>query len=102
MKRLYIDLAATLAVALLLSKPASGQNDQSAPGAGLVIGTVTDVNGDAISGATVVLKEVAGDDPRVNFTNENGMFEFQDVNPGIPYQLSISAKNFENLTSEDG
>jgi hypothetical protein len=52
-------LGAALAVALLLSMPALGQNNQSVPRAALVMGTVTDVKGDAIPDATVVLKEVA-------------------------------------------
>jgi hypothetical protein len=63
------------------------------------MGTVTDVNGDAIPNATVVLKELESNDPRTIVTPENGMFEFHDVTPGIPYQLSISAKDFADWTS---
>jgi hypothetical protein len=54
------------------------------------MGTVTDVNGGAIPNATVILKEVEGNDPRTIVTTENGMFEFRDVTPGITYQLSIT------------
>ena len=63
------------------------------------MGTVTDVNGGAISHATVVLKEVADNDPRMIVTNDNGMFEFQDVTPGVPWQISISAKGFADWRS---
>jgi Carboxypeptidase regulatory-like domain len=98
-KRLFVDLGAAIAVALFLSMPALGQNNQSAPHVALVMGTVTDVNGDAIPDATVVLKEGPSNDPRVIVTNENGMFEFQDVNPGVPYELSISARDFADWTS---
>jgi Carboxypeptidase regulatory-like domain len=98
-KRLCMDLGAALAVALFLSMPALGQNDQSAPSAAIVMGTVTDVNSDPIPDATVVLKEVASNDPRVIVTSENGMFEFRDVNPAVPYKLSISAKDFADWTS---
>jgi hypothetical protein len=98
-KRLFANLGAATAVVLFLSMPALAQNNQSAPHAALVMGTVTDVNGDAIPGATVVLKEVPSKDPRVIVTNENGMFEFQDVNPGVPFELSISAKDFADWTS---
>lgn len=63
------------------------------------MGTVTDVNGDAIPDATVVLKEVEGNDPRTIVATENGMFQFNDVTPGITYQLIISAKDFANWTS---
>lgn len=99
MKRLYIDLGAALAVALVLSMPALSQNNQSAPRSATIIGTVTDVNGDVIPNATVVLKEVEGNDPRTILTAENGMFEFHDVTPGITYQLRISTKDFADWTS---
>ena len=99
MKRLFIDLYATLAAALVLSALATGQNNQAASRAATVIGTVTDVNGGAISHATVVLKEVADNDPRMIVTNDNGMFEFQDVTPGVPWQISISAKGFADWRS---
>ena len=99
MKRLYIDLGAALAVALVLSALASGQNNQAKSKTATIMGTVTDVNGDAIPNATVALKEVASNDPRTIVTTEIGMFEFHDVTPGIPYQLSISAKDFADWVS---
>jgi hypothetical protein len=95
LKRLYIDLVAALAAALVLSFPALGQISPEAPRTATVMGTITDVNGDVIPNATVVLKEVEGNDPRTILTNEDGMFEFHDVASGIPYQLSISAKDYE-------
>jgi hypothetical protein len=99
LKRLYIDLGSALAVALVLSFPALGQISQEAPRAATVMGTVTDVNGDVIPNATVVLKEVEGNDPRTILTTENGMFEVHDVTPGITYQLGISAKDYEDWIS---
>ena len=99
MKRLYIDLGATLATALVLSFPALGQISPEAPRTSTVMGTVTDVNGDVIPNATVILKEVESTDPRTLVTNGNGMFEFDDLAPGIPYQLSISAKDYEDWIS---
>ena len=99
MKRLYIDLGAAIAVALLLSFPALGQISQEAPRTATIMGTVTDINGDVIPNATVVLKEVESNDPRTILTTEKGMFEFHDVTPGIAYQLGISAKDFADWTS---
>jgi hypothetical protein len=99
LKRLYIDLGAALAVALILSVLASGQNNQAASRTATVMGTVTDVNGDAIPNATVVLKEVESNASRTIDTTENGMFEFHDVTPGITFQLSISAKDFAGWIS---
>jgi Carboxypeptidase regulatory-like domain len=99
LKRLYIDLGAALAVALFLSMPALSQSNQTASRTATVMGTVTDVNGDGIPEATVVLKEVEGNDPRTVVATENGMFQFNDLTPGITYQLSISAKDFADWTS---
>ena len=99
LKRLYIDLGAALAAALVLSFPALGQISQEAPRTATIMGTVSDVNGDVIPNATVVLKEVESNDPRTIRTTENGMFEFHDVTPDITYQLSISAKDYENWIS---
>jgi len=99
LKRVYIDLGAALAVALVLCFPALGQISQEAPRTATVMGTVTDVDGDVIQNATVVLKEVEGDDPRTILTTEKGMFEFHDVTPGITYQLNISAKDYQDWIS---
>jgi hypothetical protein len=99
LKRLYIDLAAALAVALVLSALASAQNNQATSRTATIMGTVTDVNGDAIPNATVALKEVPSNDPRTIVTTDTGMFEFHDVTPGITYQLSISAKDFADWVS---
>ena len=99
MKRLYLDLGAALGMVVVLSLPALGQITQAALRTATIMGTVTDLNGDAIPNATVVLKEVEGNDPSTIATAENGMFEFHDVTPGITYQLIISAKDFADWTS---
>ena len=99
MKRLHIDLGAVLALALFLSVPVLSQNNLSAPDTAIVMGTVTDVNGDAIPDATVILKEVESNDPRTIVATENGMFQFNEVTPGITYQLRISAKGFAHWIS---
>src|SRR5258708_11959157 len=91
--------ATVLGMALALSVPALGQNNQATPRTAIIMGTATDVNGDTVPNATVVLKEVDGNDPRTAVTNENGKFEFDDVTPGITYQLRISAKDYEDWIS---
>jgi hypothetical protein len=99
LERVHVYLGAALGIALAFAVPAPSQTNQAAPRTGTMVGTATDVNGDTIPKATVVLKEVDGNDPRTIVTNENGLFEFHDVKPGIPYQLSISAKGFAGWTS---
>jgi hypothetical protein len=73
LKRLYIDLGAALGVPLVLSVLAPGQNNQAASRTATVMGTVTDVNGDVIPNATVVLREVESNDPRTIVATESGM-----------------------------
>jgi hypothetical protein len=100
LKRLYIALSALVGVALVLSMPASGQNSQiPARQSAIITGTVTDVNGDTIPNSTVVLKAADSGSSRTIVTPETGLFEFHDVEPGIPCQLSISAKDFADWTS---
>jgi Carboxypeptidase regulatory-like domain len=95
-----IRLAIILAIALAFSLSVHGQSVQGAePRPGKLVGTVTDLNGDTVPNATVVLKATDGSDPRSIVTSENGLFEFQDVKPGIHYQLSISARDFADWTS---
>ena len=99
MKRLYLNLGAALAVALVFSFPAVGQISQETPRTATIMGTVTDVNGGVIPNASVVLKELESNDPRTILTTENGMFEFRGVIPGATYQLSISAKDYDDWIS---
>jgi len=66
---------------------------------GRIMGTVTDVNGDAVVAATVLL---IGPDPanrRTGATDENGFFEFDAITPQVAYQVSISAPGFAPWTS---
>src|SRR5215469_901540 len=66
---------------------------------GTIIGTVLDVNGDTVPAATVVLRDRDGNDDRTQVTSETGFFSFQTVSPGIPYQVTVSAKDFAEWKS---
>lgn len=72
-----------------------------APQAGTLVGTVTDVNGDTVSGATVTLEGPSPADHQRLETNDIGFFELDHLNPGITYHVSVSAKGFENWTSHE-
>jgi len=63
------------------------------------VGTVTDVNNDTVSGATVVLQGSAPDDRRTVLTNDDGFFELHDVRPGIPYHVIVTAQGFADWIS---
>lgn len=97
---LPIWLLTLLAVALLPAVPVLAQNSQApAAQAAKIVGTVTDVNDNTVPGATVTLQGPAPGDRRTVVTTDNGAFQFQDVKPGIPYNVSITAKGFADWTS---
>jgi Carboxypeptidase regulatory-like domain len=63
------------------------------------MGTVTDLNGDALVGATVVLTGPDSTDRRSVSTDENGYFEIDGLKPNIPFTIVISGNGFEVWTS---
>ena len=100
LERLPLVLSSVMGMLLALSMPALGQNSQIlAHDTGTIMGTVTDINGDPVPNATVVLKGADGNAPRTFVTSEDGLLQFHDVRPGIPYQLNIGAKDFADWTS---
>lgn len=97
-KRASIYLAVTISLALAI--PALAQNSQMSSGQrATIIGTVTDVNGDTVPDAAVVLKGSDIHDQRTITSTQNGFFQFQELQPGVPYQISIRAKDFSDWTS---
>jgi len=67
---------------------------------GVIVGTVVDVNNDAVPGATVVLESPTLQTPRTVVSNDNGLFEFHDVDPQT-YHVKVSAQGFADWTSSD-
>jgi Carboxypeptidase regulatory-like domain len=89
-----------ISLALALSIPVLAQNAQtSSRQSATIIGTATDVNGDTVSNAAVVLKGSDIHDQRTITTTQNGFFQFEGLQPGVPYQISITAKDFADWTS---
>jgi hypothetical protein len=63
--------------AIVMAVPLAAQDSNaSKPEPGHITGTVTDVNDDVLSGATVVLEGAALKQPRTVVSNDNGSFEF--------------------------
>lgn len=88
-----------LAMACIFSVPASAQNLQTPdPAPGKFMGTVIDVNGDGVVGATVVLAG-SDSDSRTVVTGENGFFQIDAVKPATSYQLTVSAPGFADWKS---
>ena len=101
MRRFYFFATTLLAIALLLAPRAQAQalrSPETAPGQ--ITGTVTDVKGDAIVGATVILtRSPESTDQRTVLTTENGFFRFDALTPAVPYNVAINADGFAEWTS---
>ena len=100
LKHFHIRLSTVMAIALALSIRTLGQSiDAPELKLGTIIGTVTDVNGNTVPYARVVLQGPDTHDSRTVTTGENGFFQFDRTKPGIPYQVNITAKGLEEWTS---
>jgi hypothetical protein len=75
--------------------------DAPRPQPGIIVGTVVDVQNDPIPGATVTLEGPVVRDSRTLESNDNGFFEFKDLDPGTAYHVTISAPGFANWTSPE-
>jgi hypothetical protein len=90
---------ATIIVPSVLSMSVSAQEGQVLqPRKGRLVGTVTDVNGDTVPGAVVVLvsPENIG---RTVVTTDKGFFEFDAVEPAVRYHVKINATGFTEWIS---
>jgi carboxypeptidase family protein len=66
---------------------------------GTILGTVTDTNDNPVAGATVGLHGTEPGDVPTVMTNDAGVFEIHDAEPGIHYQVTISVTGFANWES---
>ena len=92
-------LAPAIALLLVFSVAAprlAAQSSVAQPGQ--VMGTLMDVNGDPVIGATVVLAGPEAADRRMFVTADSGFLQFDDVKPGVPYQMVIRAEGFADRT----
>ncbi|HEX3322871.1 MAG TPA: carboxypeptidase-like regulatory domain-containing protein [Terriglobales bacterium] len=94
-------LAAILMCAPLAAQDTFAPTTSSAKAEpGIITGTVTDVNGDTIVGATVVLQDPSRKDLRKVVSDDNGFFQFAQLEPG-PYRVTITAESFADWTSAE-
>lgn len=108
-------LLLTFAASMLIAAPAIGQQAPGnippgetyggstiatrPPQAGGITGTVTDGNDGIVPGAHVVLQGPSAADERATVANSSGGYVFDDLKPGVPYHLKISADGFVSWTS---
>ena len=63
-------------------------------------GTVTNANGEIVEGATIVLEGPRSEDRQTAVTDDRGAFHFAGLEAGIPYRITIEAKNLETWKSQ--
>ena len=64
-----------------------------------ISGTVTDVNGDIVPGAKVLLEDGHSKEPRTTLSDNTGSFQFGKLPAGDSYRISIEAKDFDSWKS---
>ncbi len=100
LKGFHIRLSTVMAVAFAFSIPTLAQSiDSPELRLGTILGTVTDVNGNIVPGARVVLQGPDTHDCRTLTTSGNGFFQFNRIEPGIPYEINVTATGMEEWTS---
>jgi hypothetical protein len=70
------------------------QPDAPVPQRASIHGTVTDVQDAAVPGATVTVTSSVSNSERTVTSNETGAFEVKDLEPSVPYVVSVRATGF--------
>lgn len=100
MQLLRICLTTLTFLALSVSLSLQGQSERRGQiETGSIVGTVTDMNGDTIAFAKVVLAGPSSSDRHTAITNDNGFFAFREVQPGVSYRLIVSEGGFADWRS---
>lgn len=68
-------------------------------GTATITGTVLDVNGALVPGATVVLKGSTSEDRQQITADDNAAFKFDSVKAGVPYEIMVQVQGFSTWTS---
>ena len=84
----------------VIGAPLAAQDTVSSVANGHITGTVTDVNGDTLAGATVTLQGTGLQQPVKVQSDDNGFFQFENLNAGT-YHVTITAQDFADWTSPD-
>jgi hypothetical protein len=89
-----------LTVCLLGVSFAFADGPDPADRSGGILGTVTDVDGRILSGATVEVDGVSPSDRRTALSDDNGFFSFRELRAETPYRVVVSAEGFESWSSD--
>lgn len=67
---------------------------------GFISGTVTDVYGDVVPGAAVIVEGADPSDKQSKVADDNGFFNFAGLKSGVVYHVTIGSKGFDNWVSQ--
>jgi len=98
MKIRFLLAASVVSIASAAALPQMAQAQQITSG---VQGTVTDEDGNAISGATVTVTDTRTDNTRTQTADDNGSFRFGSLVSGGPYTVTVTADGYEGQSVED-
>ena len=96
LKYLLAASVVSLSAAATIATPVHAQQITSG-----VEGTVTDEEGNALSGASVVVTDTRTNQTSTLSAGSNGEFRVQSLQPGGPYTVTVTADGFEGQTVED-
>jgi Carboxypeptidase regulatory-like domain len=88
------------ASALVDAPTAQPAQPVSADQTGNISGTVTDADGDLVTGVKVVLEGESPADQQSQEVNDSGFFNFTGLRAGVPYRVVISGPGFGKWTSQ--
>ncbi len=95
-KRKLLLFLSVLSVTLLLAGVSSAQS-----GSSCLRGTVTDLQGRPVAGATVTLGNAAKNFTRTQETSDSGSYSFSAVPPGT-YRIEVEGKGFKKAVPSKG
>jgi hypothetical protein len=70
------------------------------PSSAYISGTVTDMNGNIVPGASIVLEGPGPEDRRSTVASDSGAFQLDGLKPKTPYLITITAPGLESWTSQ--
>ncbi|QUL36840.1 TonB-dependent receptor [Erythrobacter sp. JK5] len=96
LKYLLAASVVSLSAATTIATPAAAQQITSG-----VEGSVTDADGNSLTGAVVTVTDTRTGSTRTSTTGANGSFRIQSLQPGGPYTVTVTADGYEGQTVED-
>lgn len=63
-------------------------------------GVVTDASGAVVAGATVTLLDTKNSHEQSTTTNDNGIYKFTNLRPGLGYKITVSGQGFQTYVLE--